>query len=85
MEFMERAGRLQAAKNLIIKGIDALIIIGGDGSLTGADVFRGEWTGLLEELIATKHNGAAAGAAPRCRTTPTRQERPGRRQEPPER
>lgn len=53
MEFMERPGRLQAAKNMINKGIDALIIIGGDGSLTGADVFRHEWPGLLEELVQT--------------------------------
>ncbi|KAF2745181.1 6-phosphofructokinase [Sporormia fimetaria CBS 119925] len=52
-EFMERPGRLQAAKNMIAKGIDALIIVGGDGSLTGADIFRAEWPGLLEELVAS--------------------------------
>ncbi|ODV92190.1 hypothetical protein CANCADRAFT_83583 [Tortispora caseinolytica NRRL Y-17796] len=52
-EFRERSGRLKAAKNLIDNGIDALIICGGDGSLTGADLFRSEWPGLLEELIAT--------------------------------
>lgn len=51
MEFYERPGRLIAAKNLIMKGIDALIICGGDGSLTGADKFRAEWPGLLEELV----------------------------------
>lgn len=50
--FRERPGRLKAAKNLILKGIDALIICGGDGSLTGADIFRSEWKGLLDELIA---------------------------------
>ncbi|KAG8626261.1 hypothetical protein KVT40_005206 [Elsinoe batatas] len=48
--FMERPGRLQAARNLIEKGIDALVICGGDGSLTGADKFRNEWGGLVEEL-----------------------------------
>ena len=37
MEFMERPGRLKAAKNMVLKGIDALVICGGDGSLTGAD------------------------------------------------
>jgi 6-phosphofructokinase 1 len=52
--FRERPGRLKAAKNLIIKGIDALIICGGDGSLTGADLFRAEWSGLLAELVETK-------------------------------
>jgi 6-phosphofructokinase 1 len=51
MAFMARPGRLTAAKNLILKGIDALIICGGDGSLTGADKFRDEWPGLVEELV----------------------------------
>lgn len=50
-EFTERPGRLQAAGNLIRRGIDALVICGGDGSLTGADIFRAEWTGLVEELV----------------------------------
>lgn len=51
MAFMKRLGRLQAAKNMVMAGIDALVIIGGDGSLTGADIFRREWPGLLEELV----------------------------------
>ncbi len=34
--------------------MDALIIIGGDGSLTGADVFRREWPGLLKDIVNTK-------------------------------
>ncbi|KAI1983842.1 6-phosphofructokinase, alpha subunit [Ophidiomyces ophidiicola] len=51
MAFMKREGRLQAAKNMVIRGINALIICGGDGSLTGADVFRSEWPGLLDELV----------------------------------
>ncbi len=29
-----------------------LVVIGGDGSLTGADLFRQEWPGLLAELAA---------------------------------
>ncbi|EGD89193.1 6-phosphofructokinase [Trichophyton rubrum D6] len=49
--FREREGRLKAAKNMVIRGIDALIVCGGDGSLTGADIFRSEWPGLLEELV----------------------------------
>lgn len=51
MEFYERAGRMTAAKNMVLNGIDALIICGGDGSLTGADKFRAEWPSLLEELV----------------------------------
>ncbi|KAI4870286.1 6-phosphofructokinase [Hypoxylon rubiginosum] len=53
MAFYERPGRLTAAKNMILNGIDALIICGGDGSLTGADKFRAEWPSLLEELVST--------------------------------
>lgn len=53
-EFTERPGRLRAAKNMVQRGIDALIICGGDGSLTGADIFRAEWPGLLDELVQTK-------------------------------
>jgi len=51
MAFYERPGRLTAARNMILAGIDALIICGGDGSLTGADKFRAEWPSLLKELI----------------------------------
>lgn len=38
---------------MVKNGIDALIVIGGDGSLTGADMLRGEWKGLIDELIKT--------------------------------
>ncbi|XP_075406247.1 ATP-dependent 6-phosphofructokinase, platelet type [Tenrec ecaudatus] len=48
--FRTREGRLQAACNLIHLGITNLCVIGGDGSLTGANIFRKEWSGLLEEL-----------------------------------
>jgi 6-phosphofructokinase 1 len=50
-EFREREGRLKAAHNLVTNGIEGLVVIGGDGSLTGASVFRGEWPQLLEELV----------------------------------
>jgi 6-phosphofructokinase 1 len=50
-EFATRPGRLKAARNLLALGIEALIVVGGDGSLTGADVFRGEWASLLGELV----------------------------------
>ncbi|EOD52939.1 6-phosphofructokinase [Neofusicoccum parvum] len=58
MTFRERPGRLQAAKNMILKGIDALVICGGDGSLTGADLFRSEWPGLVDELVEKKELSA---------------------------
>uniref|UniRef100_A0A8C6X9P7 ATP-dependent 6-phosphofructokinase n=1 Tax=Naja naja TaxID=35670 RepID=A0A8C6X9P7_NAJNA len=48
--FRTREGRLKAACNLVKCGITNLCVIGGDGSLTGANIFREEWNGLLEEL-----------------------------------
>lgn len=48
--FRSREGRLKAAHNLVQRGITNLCVIGGDGSLTGANIFREEWSGLLEEL-----------------------------------
>ncbi|AET37867.1 6-phosphofructokinase subunit beta Ecym_2114 [Eremothecium cymbalariae DBVPG len=52
MAFRERAGRLLGAQHLIEAGVDALIVCGGDGSLTGADLFRSEWPSLIKELLA---------------------------------
>ncbi|WP_228389298.1 6-phosphofructokinase [Cumulibacter manganitolerans] len=51
-EFRDRAGRRAAVRNLLDRGIDRLVVIGGDGSLTGADQLRAEWSGLLDELVA---------------------------------
>ena len=51
MEFRERDGRRRAARNLLECGVDALVVIGGDGSLTGADLLREEWPELLSELV----------------------------------
>lgn len=51
--FRERSGRLEGAYNMVVNGIDALIVCGGDGSLTGADLFRSEWPSLIDELVDT--------------------------------
>ncbi|CAL8240934.1 unnamed protein product [Merluccius merluccius] len=48
--FTTRDGRLAAAFNLVKRGITNLCVCGGDGSLTGANIFRNEWSGLLAEL-----------------------------------
>jgi 6-phosphofructokinase 1 len=50
-EFRERDGRRRAAFNLVQHGIEGLVIIGGDGSLTGAHVLQKEWRSLLQELV----------------------------------
>jgi 6-phosphofructokinase 1 len=67
-EFFAQEGRMRAVFNLVTRNIDRLVIIGGDGSLTAADILRREWTELLNELVmcgeisqdvAEKHPGIA--------------------------
>ncbi len=50
--FRTPEGRRTAVLNLIRAGIDRLVVIGGDGSLTGTDVLRDEWPGHIETLLA---------------------------------
>eukprot|EP00090_Calanus_glacialis_P039892 TRINITY_DN6947_c0_g1_i1.p1 TRINITY_DN6947_c0_g1~~TRINITY_DN6947_c0_g1_i1.p1 ORF type:complete len:783 (-),score=277.12 TRINITY_DN6947_c0_g1_i1:304-2652(-) len=52
-DFREREGRMKAARNLIERKITNLVVIGGDGSLTGANRFRQEWASLVKELVDT--------------------------------
>ena len=49
--FRTKEGRRQAVQNLISRGIDALVVIGGDGSLTGANVLRQEWAEHTDALL----------------------------------
>lgn len=51
-EFRTRAGRVKAAANLYALGVTDLVMIGGDGSLTGANLFRQEWPELVEEAVS---------------------------------
>ncbi|MGA2489886.1 MAG: 6-phosphofructokinase, partial [Anaerolineales bacterium] len=48
--FRAPEGRRAAARNLLQNGIDGLVVIGGDGSLTGANQFRQEWPAIVTEL-----------------------------------
>ncbi|KAM9361928.1 phosphofructokinase, muscle b isoform 2-T2 [Symphorus nematophorus] len=50
-DFRTKEGRTKAAYNLVKLGITNLCVIGGDGSLTGANQFRTEWSELLGDLI----------------------------------
>ncbi|KAI3420275.1 hypothetical protein GPALN_003589 [Globodera pallida] len=52
-EFREHGGRLKACKNLVANAITHLVCIGGDGSLTGATIFREEWPKLIKELMSS--------------------------------
>ena len=42
-EFTTPEGRKMAYDNMVKEGIDALVVIGGDGSLTGARIFAQEY------------------------------------------
>jgi 6-phosphofructokinase 1 len=46
-----REGRKKACFNLVSRGIDRFICIGGDGSLTGANILRAEWPGFMQEFV----------------------------------
>lgn len=50
--FCEREGRRRAAVHLLERGIDRLVVIGGDGSLTGAQLLCETWPELLAEAVA---------------------------------
>lgn len=55
-EFMSEEGRKKAYKNMQRHGIDALVVIGGDGSLTGAGIFANEYNIPIVGLPGTIDN-----------------------------
>lgn len=59
-EFAQRSGMRRAVANLLARGVDRLVVIGGDGSLAGADALRRQWPELLQELVTAGDIDAAA-------------------------
>ena len=55
-EFRTEEGRRQAYENMKAAGIDALVVIGGDGSLSGAQVFADEYDVPIVGLPGTIDN-----------------------------
>ncbi len=55
-EFMTPEGRKTAYEALVREGIDALVVIGGDGSLTGARIFAQEFNFPIVGLPGTIDN-----------------------------
>ncbi len=55
-EFMTVEGRQKAYQNMRKHGIDALVVIGGDGSLTGASIFANEYNFPIVGLPGTIDN-----------------------------
>lgn len=56
MEFKTKEGRKIAYENMTAAGIDALVVIGGDGSLTGARIFAEEYNVPIIGLPGTIDN-----------------------------
>jgi len=63
-EFRTREGRRKAVRNLLERGIDALVVIGGDGSLTAANLFRQEWADVVANLVEAGEVTAEVAASP---------------------
>ena len=55
-EFKTKEGRAIAYENMQKHGIEALVVIGGDGSLTGASIFANEYNIPIVGLPATIDN-----------------------------
>ncbi len=55
-EFTTTEGRARAYENMTREGIDALVVIGGDGSLTGARIFAAEYDIPIVGLPGTIDN-----------------------------
>ncbi len=55
-EFTSKEGRQTAYDNMVAAGIDALVVIGGDGSLTGAGIFAQEFNVPIVGLPGTIDN-----------------------------
>ena len=55
-EFRTEEGRQTAYNNMVNAGIDALVVIGGDGSLTGARIFAEEYNVPIIGLPGTIDN-----------------------------
>ena len=62
-EFRTQEGRRKAVHNLLDRRIDALVVIGGDGSLTGASLLRQEWADVVAELVEAGEVAAEVAAS----------------------
>ncbi len=56
--FRTREGRREAVQHLLECGIEAMVVIGGDGSLMGAHVLASEWAEHVEELQKARPEGS---------------------------
>ncbi|HYA42943.1 MAG TPA: 6-phosphofructokinase, partial [Syntrophobacteraceae bacterium] len=50
-QFKTHDGRRRAVENMLERGIEALVVIGGDGSLMGAHVLSSEWPEHVRNIV----------------------------------
>jgi 6-phosphofructokinase 1 len=62
-EFREREGRRRAVRNLVERGIDRLVVIGGDACSTGWRISRGSPEGWLPDRVSGGHDRDSGVAA----------------------
>ena len=62
--FLQKEGKIKAVRNLVRHGITNLVVIGGDGSLTGANALKQCWSKLINEL--REDNQITEGDAEQC-------------------
>ena len=62
-DFRTKEGRRKAVANLLERRIDALVVIGGDGSLAGASEFQQEWADTVAELVVAGRVTAEVAAS----------------------
>jgi 6-phosphofructokinase 1 len=60
-DFRRPEGRRAAVRNLIENDVSRLIVIGGDGSLTAADLLHREWSEHVDDLVAAGELPPEAG------------------------
>ncbi|MDR3566957.1 MAG: 6-phosphofructokinase [Syntrophobacteraceae bacterium] len=53
-QFRTLDGRRRAVENLLDLGVEALVVIGGDGSLTGALLLSNEWPEHVEKIASVR-------------------------------
>ncbi len=53
-QFKTVEGRRRAVENILERGIEALVVIGGDGSLTGGLLLANEWPEHLEKIASAR-------------------------------
>lgn len=63
-QFRTKPGRQRAVFNLLERGIQALVVIGGDGSLMGAHTLAGEWGEHVEQILKLHPDMIPAGEVP---------------------